>query len=439
MIAIVAIGLSIIALTCASGDDLSAGASCPAPDLRLAGVQSYWSNYADYRVGLLSVDLTVANSGSGDALGVAVTGSRNNNGVRMTAALPGPVAGSLGQGAQADITLKYLVPAGITVFNTVISAEAEDSCGNLRGFQLTWSDTGGDGGGPVPGGCRIFPADNYWNVPVDDLPLDPGSDVYIQTIGSGENLHPDFGSGTWDGGPIGIPYVEVGAGQATVAVSFDYDDESDPGPYPIPADAPIEGGSGSDGDRHVLIIDRDSCKLYELFYAWPQPDGSWQAGSGAIFDLGSNGLRPASWTSADAAGLPIYPGLVRYDEVVAGEISHAIRFTAPETRAVYVWPARHFASELSGPAYPPMGQRFRLKADFDVSGYSSDMLVILTAMKRYGIVLADNGSPWMISGVPDERWDNDELNQLKQLRGADFEAVDTSSLMLDPDSARTSR
>jgi hypothetical protein len=289
---------------------------------------------------------------------------------------------------------------------------------------------------PQVAGCGVFPADNVWNVPVDTLPLDANSASYVATIGANNYVHPDFGSGTWNGEPIGIPYVDVPGTQPRVSVTFDYDDESDPGPYPIPPDAPIEGGSDSEGDRHVLVIDRNSCILYELFYAFPQPDGSWHAGSGAIFDLKSNALRPADWTSADAAGLPILPGLVRYEEVAEGEIRHALRFTAPQTRRAYVWPARHYASHLTGAQYPPMGQRFRLRAGFDVSGFSPEVQVILRALKEYGMMLADNGAPWYISGVPDERWDNDVLLELRQLHGSDFAAVDTSSLMVDPDSGQ---
>jgi hypothetical protein len=285
-------------------------------------------------------------------------------------------------------------------------------------------------------GCDLFPADNIWNTPVDTLPVHPNSDIFIATIGANRNVHPDFGSGLWEGGPIGIPYVDVPGDQARVAVSFTYDDESDPGPYPIPTDAPIEGGPASDGDRHVLVVERENCILYELFYAFPQADGSWQAGSGAIFDLNSHLLRPAGWTSADAAGLPILPGLVRYDEVAGGEINHALRFTAPQTRREYVWPARHFASNLTGEQYPPMGQRFRLRANFDISGFAPPVQVILRALKKYGMILADNGSAWYISGAPDDRWDNDVLRQLRQVRGSDFEAVDVSSLMVEPDSGR---
>ena len=292
---------------------------------------------------------------------------------------------------------------------------------------------------PQIAGCTVFPADNVWNVPVDSLPLDPDSGAYIAAIGAQATMHADFGSGEWEGGPIGIPYITVPGSQPRVDIAFDYDDESDPGPYPIPPDAPIEGGPSSDGDRHVLVLDREACVLYELYYAWPQPDGSWQAGSGAIFDLSSHALRPDGWTSADAAGLPILPGLVRYEEVVAGEIRHAIRFTAPRTRQAHVWPARHDASSLGGTQYPPMGQRFRLKADFDISGFSTEVQVILQALKKYGLILADNGSPWFISGVPDERWDNDLLHELHQVPGSAFEAVDESSLMIDPNSGQARR
>ena len=290
--------------------------------------------------------------------------------------------------------------------------------------------------GPSIAGCPIFPADNVWNARVDLLPVDPHSADYISSIGPGTGLHPDFGSGTWDGGPIGIPYAVVPGSQPPVAVSFDCADESDPGPYPIPPDAPIEGGPQSTGDRHVLLVDSGNCTLYELYAAYPQPDGSWHAGSGAIFDLSGNALRPATWTSADAAGLPILPGLVRYDEVAAGTIRHALRFTVVHTQNQFVWPARHEASSSTNPTYPPMGQRFRLKAGFEVSGFPTSVQVILVALKFYGMFVADNGSNWYISGVPDERWNNDELHVLNQVQGSDFEAVDESGLMVSPDSAQ---
>jgi hypothetical protein len=286
------------------------------------------------------------------------------------------------------------------------------------------------------GGCAMFPANNIWNTPIDTLPLSPSSAAYINSIGPSTGLHPDFGSGTWDGGPIGIPYALVPGTQPKKTVTFDYSDESDPGPYPIPDNAPIEGGPGSSGDRHVLLVDTANCILYELYAAYPQPDGTWRAGSGAIFNLNGNQLRPQGWTSADAAGLPILPGLVRYDEVLAGEIRHAIRFTVQVTRKAYVWPARHYASSNTSTSVPPMGQRFRLKSGFNVSGFPHDVQVILNAMKKYGILVADNGSNWYISGAPDDRWNNDDLATLRNVHGSDFEAVDESGLMVNVDSAQ---
>ena len=289
--------------------------------------------------------------------------------------------------------------------------------------------------GPTLGNCPVLPASNIWNTPVDSLPLDAHSSAYITTIGSTRGLHPDFGAGLWDGGPIGIPYNVAPGSQPKVAVTFDYSDESDPGPYPIPADPAIEGGKDATGDRHILVVDGDNCVLYETWSTYPKAGGGWSAGSGAVFDLLSNDLRPNGWTSADAAGLPVLPGLVRYDEVAQGEIKHAIRFTVPQTRKAFVWPARHYASSLTGSSYPPMGQRFRLKASFDISTFSTEVQVILRAMKKYGLILADNGSAWYISGVPDERWDNDTLvSEFGRIKGSDFEAVDVSSLMIDPDS-----
>jgi len=285
-------------------------------------------------------------------------------------------------------------------------------------------------------GCTVFPADNIWNTPVDDLPVHPDSDRFIETIGANVGVHPDFGT-VYQGAPNGIPWTTVPGSQQPVPIDFLYDDESDAGPYPIPADAPIEGGPDSTGDRHVLVVDRDECLLYELYDARPEDDGArWSAGSGALFDLGSNDLRPAGWTSADAAGLPLLPGLVRYEEVVGdGVIEHALRFTAPETRREYVWPARHFASDLTAERYPPLGQRFRLRADFDESGFSPEVQVILRALKRYGMMLADNGSSWFLSGAPDPRWDDDTLvSELALVEGSDFEAVDVSGLMVSPDS-----
>jgi hypothetical protein len=286
---------------------------------------------------------------------------------------------------------------------------------------------------PLLAGCPVFPENNIWNTPIDELPVHTRSAAYIDSIGNSEDdtLHPDFGSGTWEGSPIGIPYTTVPGTQPRVPIEFYYADESDPGPYPIPADALIEGGS----DHHILVLDRDDCILYEIFDASTENGGeTWQAGSGAIFDLRSNNLRPETWTSSDAAGLPILPGLVRYDEIAAGEIRHAIRFTAAETANAFVWPARHEAGDGNPQYIPPMGQRFRLKSSFNISGYSPEVRVILRAMQVYGLILADNGSDWYISGVPDPRWDNDHLRELKTISGGNFEAVDVSGLMIDPDS-----
>jgi hypothetical protein len=286
---------------------------------------------------------------------------------------------------------------------------------------------------PCESVCPVLPSDNIWNTPVDTLPVDANSAAYIATIGSAVGMHADFGSGTWNGGPIGIPYIFVPGTQPKVPIHFvEYGDESDPGPYPIPPNAPIEWGS----DHHVLVMDTDHCKLYELYHAAPQADGSWNAGSGAIYDLNSHALRPDGWTSADAAGLPIFPGLVRYDEVAASEIRHALRFTVPQTRKAYVWPARHFASSLTASQYPPMGQRFRLKANVDIASFAPEVQVILRALQKYGMMIADNGSAWYLSGAPDERWDNDHLSKLSEIHGSDFEAVNVSSLMVDPNSGR---
>jgi hypothetical protein len=266
----------------------------------------------------------------------------------------------------------------------------------------------------------------------------PKSAAYVNSIGATSTSHADFGSGLWNGAPIGIPFITVPSSQPKVGVTFQYASESDPGPYPIPSNAPIEGGSGSTGDRHVLVIDQTNCVLYELYAAYPQQDGSWTAGSGAIFDLKANNLRPSTWTSADAAGLPIFPGLARYDEYAAGAIKHALRFTAPQTQKAFVWPARHQASSITDTNYPPMGQRFRLKSSFNIATFSPQTQVVLRALQQYGMILADNGSAWYVSGAPDGRWDNNQLHELGQLHGTDFEAVDESSLMVDPNSAAVS-
>lgn len=285
------------------------------------------------------------------------------------------------------------------------------------------------------GGCAVFPPDNIWHTDVSALPVHPNSAAYVASIGTTRTVHADFGAGLWEGAAIGIPITTVPAGQAGVRVSFQYASESDGVAYPIPAGVRIEGGPTSDGDRHVILFDPSGCRAYELYAAYPNGDGTWHAGSGAVFDLRSNALRPAGWTSADAAGLPVLAGLVRYEEVAAGRIDHAIRVTAPKTRNGYVWPARHAASSSSDATLPPMGLRLRLKSSVDTSRLPMQARIVAEAMKRYGVILADNGSAWYVSGAPDDRWDNDTLHALGTLTGGDFEAVDTSRLMVTPDSA----
>ena len=281
---------------------------------------------------------------------------------------------------------------------------------------------------PTVAGCPAFPADNAWNERVDRLPVAGGSAQTIARIGLSDPVHPDFGT-TYNGAPNGIPYVAVSGATRKVRVRFTYASESDRGPYPLPAHVPIEGGAGSSGDRHVIVVDRATCTDYELYDAHPPAGGQpWTAGSGAIFHLRSDRLRPAGWTSADAAGLAILPGLARYGEVRAGAIDHALRFTAPCTAPRYVYPARHEASTCSQPDDPPMGTRVRLKASVDISHLPSQARVVATALKRYGLILADNGSPWYVSGAPDARWNDGALHELDRLTGRDFQVVDTSSL-----------
>jgi hypothetical protein len=283
------------------------------------------------------------------------------------------------------------------------------------------SDVGGKG-------CTVFPASNPWNTDVSGHKVHANSAAFIQSIGPDTGVHPDFGT-VWAGAPNGIPFVVVPGTQPKVKITFTDDPtESDPGPYPIPPSAPIEGGSQGSGDRHVIAVDMTNCWLYELYNAWPQKDGSWEASSGAKFDLSSNKLRPVGWTSADAAGLPIYPGLVRYEEVKAGAIKHALRFTVSKTQKAFVLPATHYASSSTDANRPPMGLRLRLKASFDISGFSKDNQVILTALKKYGMFVADNGSNWYLSGAPNTKWDDDDLSKLGQVKGKDFEVVDTGPI-----------
>lgn len=300
------------------------------------------------------------------------------------------------------------------------------------------------------GGCEVFPPDNVWNTPIDSLDADPLSNTYIQTEGgSNVPVHPDFGT-VYQGAPIGIPYVIVPQNQPLVPiVLYPYPDEADPGPYPVPPNAPVEGGRRSNGDRHVLVLQQGTCKVYEMYRAFPLGNGAAWRGFGAIFELNVNGpLRPDGWTSADAAGLPILPGLVKYSEITAalagdGIVHHAFRFTVPYTRDEYVWPARHSASDSNDPARPPLGLRWRLKASVDIDTYpgtgisvSPTNKVILRTLKTYGMFIADNGSAWYLSGAPDARWDDDDLHQLTHYRASDFEAVDESVLMIDPDSGQ---
>jgi hypothetical protein len=277
-------------------------------------------------------------------------------------------------------------------------------------------------------GQQVFPSNNPWNQDISTMPVDPNSANLIASIGLNTGLHPDFGT-VWAGAPIGIPYRVVNASQPLVPVSFDYAGESDPGPYPIPPDAPIEGGANSTGDRHVIVVDKDRGKLYEMWNSYKVGAG-WHAGSGAVFDLNSNALRPAGWTSADAAGLPIFPGLVRYDEVMVNKaINHALRFTVAHTRHAYVYPARHFASSNTSTNLPPMGMRVRLKASFNITPFPPEVQVILKALKMYGMFVADNGSNWYVSGAPDPRWNDGNLNKLRYITGSNFEVVQMGTVV----------
>ena len=280
---------------------------------------------------------------------------------------------------------------------------------------------------PAARHCPVFPASNAWNQRVDKLPVASDSAQLVASIGLDAPVHADFGSGTWDGGPIGIPFDIVSKKTHRSHVSFDYADESNRVGYPIPRHVHIEGGPQASGDRHAILVDKSNCRLYEL-YDLRHSNRGWTAGSGALWNLRSNHLRPAGWTSADAAGLPIFPGLARWDEVKRGVIDHALRFTASETRRAYVYPARHYASNSNDPSLPPMGLRVRLKASVNIASFPPQARPVLRALQRYGMILADNGSPWYISGAPNPHWSNDQLHTLGRLTGADFEVVDTSSL-----------
>jgi hypothetical protein len=320
----------------------------------------------------------------------------------------------------------------------VSSAPNSGSSGSSGGTGSGGGTGGGTGGGQNNAcsgmsvgqggslnGFRPFTANNLWNQDISTAPVDQNSDAIINFIGSGIGLHPDFGAGPYNGSNMGIPYIVVGSGQAPVNINFTaYGDESDPGPMPVPSNASIEGDPNpGNGDRHVLVLDNSTCFLYELYSSYPNTDGSWNAGSAAAWDLTTDEQRPWTWTSADAAGLPIFPGLVRYDEVAAGNIQHALRFTLQQSQAAVVPPASHWASNSSNPLAPPMGMRLRLKSNFDVSAYSTNVQVILNALKKYGMIMADNGSSMYISGAPDDRWDNNDLHNLSQVTSANFEVV----------------
>ncbi len=282
------------------------------------------------------------------------------------------------------------------------------------------------GGAPSEGGCQVFPANNPLNEEIANAPVNPNSSAYVASIGLSAHLHPDFGTNP----SYGIPYTVVGAGQAKVPIKFTkYRSESDPGPYPTPLDAPIEGGGKrGKGDKHVLVLQEGSCMLYELYKA-AQKGAGWTAASGAVFNLDSDALRPEGWTSADAAGLPILPLLVRYPEVSAGQIDHALRVTVPQTQRGYIHPATHFASSSSDPSLPPMGLRLRLKASYSLAGFHGESLIVLEALKRFGLIVADNGSPWFITGAPNPGWNDEDLEQIKQVPGSEFEAVESGPIL----------
>jgi hypothetical protein len=297
------------------------------------------------------------------------------------------------------------------------------------------SSGGGGGGGagipttpPKVAGCNVFPSDNAWNQDISKLPVRAGSSTYVANITSAgkTNLHPDFGGD----GEYGIPFVVVPAGEPTRTINYTaYGDESDPGPFPIPPTAPVEGGPTSDGDRHVIALQQGTCRVFELGRAfWNAGANRWDADVGVNWNLASNALRPLKWTSADAAGLSIFAGLVRFDEVAAGEVRHAIRFTAPNTQKAFIFPATHYASSSTNANLPPMGLRLRLKANFNLTPFHGQSLVILKAMKKYGIIVADNGSSWYFTGAADPRWDDDDLNQLKTVPGSAFEVVDNGPI-----------
>jgi hypothetical protein len=330
-----------------------------------------------------------------------------------------------------------LLSMSITSFSSTTQGKAPNVRENVSHALVSLSSSAKPSSPNRIDGCPVFPSDNIWNYDISNLPVDANSANYIASMGLTGTLHAYFGATVPDYPPVGFPYATVPASQPYVPVSFLYQDQSDPGPYPIPRNVPVEGGRKSNDDRHVLVIDKGTCKLYEMFYAFPQKGGSWYADSGAVWDLRSNHLRPLNWTSADAAGLPIFPALVRYDEVASGVITHALRVNTIISQCTFLWPARHYASSNCDPNLPPMGLRLRLKASVDISMFPPDIQVILTALKHYGMFVADNAPPgggWAISGSPNRHWNNNDLALLRQITGSDFEAVDESALQLYPNS-----
>ena len=332
-------------------------------------------------------------------------------------------SGSGGNGGDASTTPTGAASAAGGASGTTTGSATTTTGGG------TGAGGGSTGSGPSLGGCALFPADNPWNTDISGFPVDPKSSAYIASIGAETGLHPDFGA-PYQGAPNGIPYVVVPANQPSVAVLFTASpDESDPGPYPFPLDAPIEGGPQGDGDRHVLVLQQGTCTLFETWSSYPKAS-SWEAGSGAIWHLDKNEIRKDTWTSADAAGLAILPGLVRYDEAVeAMEIKHAIRVTVSGAQKAFIYPASHSDGQGgTDPNAPPMGLRLRLQAGFDVTPFSPPVQVMLKAMKKYGLMVADTGSNWFISGVPDDRWDDGVLHELSMVTGSNFEAVTTGAI-----------
>jgi hypothetical protein len=399
----------------------------------MSGVFSYVKTYLAAILGLVAAVLLLASLHSGHSALAAAKGDADCDGgvtaldalhvLRDSAGVSTSAACLPDGDSDCDGDLDAIDALRILRHTVGLSVTYPAGCPAMGPPGATPTPFPSQGGEPE---CQIFPSSNPWNTDISGYPVHAASDTYIDNIGRSQHVHPDFGT-VWQGAPIGIPYVLVPGTQPKVPVSFDYADESDPGPYPIPPTAPIEGGPNSTGDRHVLVIDDDACVLYETFYSWPQNGGtSWDAGSGAIWDLSSNDLRPEYWTSADAAGLPIFPGLVRYEEVVEqGEIDHALRFTVNLSQRAYIHPATHFASSSTDPARPPMGLRLRMKASYNCGWASAEAQVVCDALKRYGMFVADNGSDWYISGAPDPRWDDDRLGDLKSITGDAFEVVDT--------------